>query len=115
MQNFNIEVLYFEPAPNSSLLEYFNKRLNELNDNPKVTEIKSAKLVLTYKKPLNFNTPNEYLFSTDIPGKGVVYHICEVIVFIDNVECIISNYHDVYFEKAIDIVINEALSRCFRY
>lgn len=117
MPEFNIEVINFEPAPDSTLLDYFQKRLTELYNNDKVTDITSARLILMWKKP-PINTFIDYMMSADIPMPGRAYpsyHVCEVVVWINNVECIISYYTEVYFEGAIDYVINEALSRCYRY
>lgn len=120
-QNYNIEVINFTPAANSTLLPYFNTKLNKLAENPKVKEIKTAKLILHYQRPPN--TSADYLYSQHInqPGSArLFYHICEVLVAIESkdnitVDCRISYYDEVYFTEAIDDVIDEALSRCFRY
>jgi hypothetical protein len=119
MQDYNIQVINFDPVPYSTLISYFNSRLNELAQNPRVTAIKSAKLLIMYRRP-PINAPVEYLFSAEIPGKSApTYHTVEIVISIFNgtnhVDCTISNYEEVYFEKAIDTVINEALSRCHRY
>lgn len=116
MINYDIEVINFEPVPGSTLLTYFNAELNELASNPKVNEIQKAKLILMHKRPPIGSA--EYLYSNDIPMPGTPhasYKVCQIIVIIDNVECVISNYDESLFESAVDKVINEGLRRCLIY
>lgn len=113
MSTYNIELVNFTPVPDSTLLEYFSDRLDELAANPKVSEIKTAKLVSTMTKP-PITTPADYLLSQQV-NTIFLYHTCQIVVVIKNVECNIVDYDGSYFKIAIDKVINEALSRCFRY
>ena len=116
MINYNIEVINFEPVPGSSLLDYFNARLNELAANPKVNEIQKAKLILMHKRPPIGSA--EYLYSNDIPMPGTPhasYKVSQIVVIIEDVECVISNYDESLFESAVDKVINEGLRRCAVY
>lgn len=123
MQDFNIEIINFQPVPNSTLVPYFNARLNELAANPRVVEITTAKLVLMHHKPHHLHLPIDYLISTDIPMPGSivpVYKICQIIVIIKNpddlnVECTITYYDENSFQHAIDFVISDALNRCVIY
>lgn len=112
MTQYNIELLGFIPPPESTLVKYFNTRLNELADNPKVDEIKTAKLIASTQKLIPSSL--DYLLSQQVVNY-YIYHTCQVIVVISGVECNIADYSDSYFENAIDKVINEALSRSFRY
>jgi len=107
-------------VPNSTLVEYFNSRLNELADNDKVVEIKTAKLVLMNTPP-PVNAPIDYLYSQHILNpSSILYHVCQVIVSIQSatagvVDCNIVYYDNFDFLKAIDDTVDEGLSRCFRY
>jgi len=116
MTNYTIETINFEPVPNSTLLDYFNKRLNELAQNPDVNDIEAAKLILMYKRPPIGSA--DFLYSNDIPMPGTpqaTYKVCQIKVIIENVECVISNFDESYFEEAVDKVINEGLRRCLIY
>jgi hypothetical protein len=107
---YNIQLINFQPSPNSPLVPYFNDKLNDLAS--KGIIVKSAILALTSKRPEG--DIENWLFSSNINERGKVnniFKVCNLIVIIKNVECNITTSTADYFTASIDEAYNEILNR----
>lgn len=107
---YNIQLINFQPSPNSTLVDYFNQKLNDLAD--KGIVINSAILALSSKRP--GGDIENWLHSANINERGKIHNIfkvCNVVAIIKNVECNITTSTDNYFTATVDEAYNECLNR----
>lgn len=107
---YNIQLINFQPSPNSTILSYFNEKLNDLAS--KGIVINSAILALSSKRPEG--DIENWLHSSNINERGKInniFKVCNVIVIIKDVECNITTSTDNYFTSAVDECYNECLNR----